>query len=69
MKEINYTKLQNKLKENINSWGDSRKIADKTGLDYTLISRLSTGTRKPSVKTLYVLAKYFNCHMEELVEE
>ncbi len=46
-----------------------RDLADRFNVSNVTVSRWETGTQTPSLETVLLLAKFFGCTIDDLVEQ
>jgi len=64
-KQIRYKLKQMRQKMDI----PQNELSKRTGIAPSTIHRYETGDRLPNIQNAYVLAKFFGCSMEDMIEE
>ena len=58
-----------RIEDIINERGLKKKyIYEQLGMDSSYFSRISKGKVVPNIETLYRIAKFFDCHIEDLYD-
>ena len=66
---MNFEKLKYKIFESRAKGIHNYEIAEKTKINVTKISKILSGKINPTLKDLEKFSKYFNCKINDLMED